>query len=747
MTPFFLVALLFVGAAPTFWHLVEIQQVDLPEASENADLYQEIEPVLGYGGERLRGGELPAWNDRQWAGAPFLSNPTHGVFQPLHGLGFLMPMERALAIHAFVSLVLMGLFVVLLGRSLGVGYMPAVIGALTYAFCGASAAAMSRPGMAAVLVWTPLLLWAIREWVRLRRQSMGILAGLAGGLILLSGSPAGVLAVFALAIPYGVWVSTFVGEAGQTGLLQRAAGTAAALGVAGVVGAVQWIPAIAWIMEGGHGVESLWNARAAAQVPSTGEDLAAQILSASPGALPRLGYVGAMPLLLIPASLFHKSKGKDAWFFLFMGLVLTGLAFIAPWGEASYHFPWWVLAYPVVLCVGVLTALGADRLLPTRRHTQLSWLIPPVIMVAAVLGGLFVVAGAQVRGYLIAFGILTAPALLLRRSWMARGVWACWMILLFADLTAASVNAYLHPFQDGGVRRERLNEVAALAQEYVGDGRAFVAARPNDVTLPRNIGLLTGLRVVNGEGLGYPRAHAAWWRQVLDEGLETEEENEDLLPGIALLRYAGARVILVGQDVSLNDERWAQALPGLRVVGGDALTTVLVDDEALPWAAWYTAWEIEPDTEEAVRRMRDPAFPMGTRCILEAEPDLPGAESGGTRSQNQEAVAGGAGGGPARIEILQREPEEITLSVETLSPGVLVLADQYDPGWRAEANGESVPIVRANGIFRGIPLEVGSHEVRLEYASRPLVVGLWISMAGLGVLVIAGWIGVARGSM
>ena len=744
MTPFFLVALLFVAAAPTFWHLVEIQQVDLPEASENAELYQEIEPVLSYGGERLRAGEFPAWNERQWMGEPFLANPAHGVFQPLHGWAFFVPRERALAIHAFVSLVLMGLFFVLLGRSLGVGYLPAVIGALTYTFCGASAAAMSRPDLASVLVWSPLLLWAIREWVRLGRRSMGVLAGLAGGLILVSGSVAMAMAVFVLAAPYAVWVSTFLAEEGrQTGLAGRGAGLALAVVVACVVGAVQWAPGILWILEG-RAVENVWNARAAAQLPRTGEDLLTQILSATPGALPRIGYVGALPLLLASVAVFHKGGGRDAWFFLFMGLVLTGLAFMAPWGEASRHFPWWVAAYPVVLAVAVLTALGADRLIPARRHVYLSSLIPPVILVMFVFVGVFVLAGAQIRGYLIAFAVLTIPALFVRRWWMARGVWVCWMILLFADLTAASVNAYLHPFQDGEVRRERLERLAAVAEEYVGDGRVFVAAHPNDVALPRNIGLLTGLRVVNGTGAGYPDEHAAWWRRIPGHGAEEEGEDNDLLPGARLLRYAGARVILVGRDAALNEEEWAEALPGLRVVGGDALTVALLDERALPWATWYTEWEVEPDLERTVERMLDPGFPFGRRCIVEASPRAPDEDPEFVTANGVDPVPGTAGGNAFRIEIRQRDPERIVLEVESGSEGVLVLADQYDRNWRAEANGEPVRIVRANGIFRGIALDAGEHEIVLEYAPRALQIGLWISIVGLSVLVIAGWIGVAR---
>jgi uncharacterized membrane protein YfhO len=52
---------------------------------------------------------------------------------------------------------------------------------------------------------------------------------------------------------------------------------------------------------------------------------------------------------------------------------------------------------------------------------------------------------------------------------------------------------------------------------------------------------------------------------------------------------------------------------------------------------------------------------------------------------------------------------------------VLVLHDTYYPGWIAEVDGRSVPILRADVLFRGVELDAGRHRVVFRFA--PLSAG------------------------
>ncbi|MEM7311227.1 MAG: YfhO family protein [Planctomycetota bacterium] len=75
------------------------------------------------------------------------------------------------------------------------------------------------------------------------------------------------------------------------------------------------------------------------------------------------------------------------------------------------------------------------------------------------------------------------------------------------------------------------------------------------------------------------------------------------------------------------------------------------------------------------------------------------------------------------------------------APKWLVLAETYAiyPGWRAEVDGATVPLFRANGAATAIPLPAGAREVVLSYFPEDLGLGLAISAAGVATALAALW--------
>jgi hypothetical protein len=61
--------------------------------------------------------------------------------------------------------------------------------------------------------------------------------------------------------------------------------------------------------------------------------------------------------------------------------------------------------------------------------------------------------------------------------------------------------------------------------------------------------------------------------------------------------------------------------------------------------------------------------------------------------------------------------ERQTYAIEAISPGLLVVADAWYPGWRATVDGRPAEILRANLLYRAVALEPGRHEVTFEYAN------------------------------
>jgi uncharacterized membrane protein YfhO len=78
----------------------------------------------------------------------------------------------------------------------------------------------------------------------------------------------------------------------------------------------------------------------------------------------------------------------------------------------------------------------------------------------------------------------------------------------------------------------------------------------------------------------------------------------------------------------------------------------------------------------------------------------------------------------------------MTLEAENSEPAVLVVTDNYYPGWQAYDNGKPVPILRVNNTFRGLPLAAGRHVLELKF--RPVIFYIGAGISLLVFLFISG---------
>lgn len=127
--------------------------------------------------------------------------------------------------------------------------------------------------------------------------------------------------------------------------------------------------------------------------------------------------------------------------------------------------------------------------------------------------------------------------------------------------------------------------------------------------------------------------------------------------------------------------------------------------------------EVHPDLLRATARLREASFDPATTVILEEA--LPGAP------------AGTAGPVDGEARILEESAARILLETSASSGAWLVLADTFYPGWVAEVDGAETPIVRANTMFRAVPLPAGRHSVEMTYRPSSVRSGLMVSAASL----------------
>jgi len=99
----------------------------------------------------------------------------------------------------------------------------------------------------------------------------------------------------------------------------------------------------------------------------------------------------------------------------------------------------------------------------------------------------------------------------------------------------------------------------------------------------------------------------------------------------------------------------------------------------------------------------------------------------------------------ASCELLVDKPEHIAISVNAPTPSMLILRDQFYPGWKASLDSISVPIYRANGFTRAVSVPLGAHAIEFNYKPDSMKYGAIIALCALAVLFLLAFMAIGPG--
>jgi hypothetical protein len=406
---------------------------------------------------------------------------------------------------------------------------------------------------------------------------------------------------------------------------------------------------------------------------------------------------------------------------------------------ASLRFPTKALLLPH-LAVAVFAGLGATRLGESRGFSRFAfalaatggaaaatalvvwtggprlaaWAAIDAVRFPAVAGA---VAADAVRVALLAAGALAAALAAARGRATAGRVVALVLALLVFDLAGAGTG--LNP-QTAASFYAPLPEVRAL---WSPEGRVFSYGLDHSPAFRAYLA-----RAVSDRGLAsfyVNRQILAPYNNVLDDAEAAEATDltsfvpraRELSPAdydpakagalVPFLRNASvARVLSLDalDDPSLTPLAAAEVVPGLEVRG-----YAVVD----PWPRTMLACRVvaAADEEDARQRPYAPTFDPARDVALEAPLEATCRE------------------GAARVESLV--PGDERYAVTTDGPGVLVIRSSFARGWHASVDGKAVPVLRANGKHRAVPVPAGAHVVRLRYDPPGLHAGMALTALGL----------------
>jgi len=735
------------------------------EAFFERDLHLDWYPHLAALGRALAQGAWPLWEPGLGFGQPLLADPGLQVLYPVTWLELALPWNVAYTALVLVHLALAGSGTFRLARRLGAGRAGAWTGALLFVLSGPVQSAVNLWHHFSGVAWMPWVLLAVDTLVR--RPGAFACLGLAAPLALqvLAGSADVCAMTLALALLLGVFRLL---ERRRASRLRALGWTAAALALSAALTCPLWWSAAEVVSRSARSALPE-DVRTAWSIPAAG--LARLVAPLDPARVPFEPtlwtslydrplhpllfslYQGLPALGLAAASLLARARRGRA-----LGLAALALLAVAfsmgphsvVYGPLCWAVPMLrTFRYPskALWAVSLVTALGAGLgvralagLAPLRRLALASAVLAASLAVALVTARLHTGAyWAPILGAAFAFVL----ALLGRGVQPRLGRYAL-AALALADLTAAhqSLNATLParllfeppalvgPLRSiGDGQRVHIWDYQILpgtAERLLGRSDAYRAAAPPPGVDQRVLGFVAQRQFLVPPTATFFGIETSY--DLDNRGLFSHELNnlcsflryvEGTSVHTRLLQMGAVEKMVVLHERGLEHLRVEAAFPSLM---GETMRVLDVDG-ALPRARLVGRTRVA-DGIDGLRALSDGGFDPRDEAIVAAGAPLLGAA-----------------GSPGSVRWLERRADRQRLETTSTSPALLVLADAYDPGWRATVDGAPARVVRANFAFRGVPVPEGGHVVELVYRPRSVVWGAAVALAAVVVaagLLVAG---------
>ena len=641
------------------------------------DLTWQVHPWLLFLRHEMRSGRFPFWDSHQFSGSPYWSNGSGAPLFPLHLLFALLPLQLGWILLPWLRIVLGGCGAWCLARELGASRPAALLAALVFPLSGMITSFLLFP-MGNTHALVPWVLLAVERLAAGRGSWPGL--ALAGGLQMLGGHPETPVFTALLA---GVYLLARL-PWGNGRPLAAWGRFVAGWTVAALISAIQLLPLFMTLT-------------------GSGKWLHAERAPAAP-----LADVGAVLLRLVLPDLFG-NPAEGTW-----------------WGP--YNFA------ATAVYAGALTLPFAAAGLAAAREDR-RWRAVAVMTLFALLAAYHLLGFRQL---LLALPVINRGL----HHYMKFG-----LELGFALLAAAGCDRWLE-----------------------GKGRGLLAGA----------GLVLGLLAVAWGWFGDDlRAHGLAGQQAVWTAaiavlmvllalslLVSAERRWSVLPWLPALLLIDLTAAHARTNPGLSNARLYPVTGAVRFLQGKPERVAGLGEALHPDAAMvYGLYDVRGDSPVKLQRYEevyadlgtpDPVYfhpverwsspwldRLGVRWVLggpseEAPPGLgwklaySGTDARVWERPGAQPLARLEGGG--QVQVARRLPGEWRVAFQSPLPDRLVVAETWDPGWKATVDGQAVAIEPRDGILMTVPLPAGSGSVDLRYHPAGFTLGMMLSLLGLGVL-------------
>lgn len=709
-----------------FWRIITPNELDRASFPKG-DFTEQFYAFAVYKAREILSGHLPLWNPYTYAGHPFLADTQAAVFYPLGLLTVflsapwrfpLVALESEAVLHFFLA----SLFTYLFARRIIRHRLGSLVAAVTFAYGGYLTAYPSQQlSILEVDIWLPLILlfihMATESFLRPARRIMhASLAGFFLTLSVLAGHPQSYLYVIYASVAYFLFRTYFRLKDEAVPLFSRRALRAldvlfvffaAGFGLA----SIQLAPSLEFASLSTRAVVGY-------DFTSGGFPLHDILQMILPGSVSLYSpmYVGLLPLLLAVCAVLWR---KDRHIIFWAGLAVTAL--LVSFGGNIFLYSilhlgapgfstfrnWERTIFLFSFAMAILAGYGASLLtsLPKERLRCLLLFVGCAFLAAI---GLFIAvsygnaATGNFRAWLdpaaflvILLFLITGLFYLMSKGSLPHQV-SLPMVLLLIMLDLFSVN-----WKTNLAKPRDDYPQSPITSAMKIDSGLFRA--DNEYRLPLNYGAVYEVSDLRGASPLILKRY-----KDLSTSL-TPERLYRLLNVKYLLTWEGGRSAglehVVGEKVMNGNKQEENHL--YRLV------------DTLPRAYAVHQAQVISGDRQALAALASADFDPGKMVVLSEDPGM--------------EIAGGSQA--LEVRVAKYAPERVEIDADMAADGVVVLSEQYYPGWKVLIDGREGKILRADYALRAVALSEGNHKVTMVFDPLSLKLG-----AAISGLTLVGWL-------
>lgn len=701
---------------------------------------------------RFSAGELPRWVPYVYGGVPYFANPGSAYYPVRFVADWLMPVKNILPAIFVFQFFVAGWGMYLLARELGCRAWVAFVGGLAFQWTGlmTSWVYAGHDGRVIVGSLIPLFFYGLHRGIRTGKLAPFAIAAGALGFALLSFQIQVAWYMLFGGLFWAIFSLVHLGTFRERGRLVRVL----AMGIGAVVfgflmGAVNFIPFNDYVSfspragSEGRGYEysvsySMPMANLAGMAvpeqignsvfdPNTGEAAFPSYHGAS-GFKLHSEYAGATALVLLLLGAYYARRNRYWLFFAGSGLFFLTMALGG--NTPIYRLYWAVLPglkkfrapdlafVMVAFAVAVMAALALEALARVRdAHAdrkasptakQRLDLVPAfggAVVATALLGAITLGRHPGTPGDMSAapgwvrFGLFAALVTVALWLWINRRMGSMAALVMLALVTTADLWLIGRKFfytLPGPQELYAEDDVAGFLRGRPGPFRVW--AVPGGSRWPQQIDYPMLFRIDQAGGEHGNQLQR--YNEFVGPGPATTPSYENLSSNQRFLDADNVRYVVISQQV--------QAPGFVEVFRGQ--TALVYENTAARGRAWLVGEAIPARAEETMDILKSPRWDPHRNAVVETPRPL--------------ALAGPGLRGTATVT--RYAPERVEVATDANGAALLVLADNYYPGWQAQVDGQRAEVFRTNHTFRGVVVPAGKHQVVFTFDPAGVREGFWI---------------------